>query len=255
MTREDFGESTSLEVIDQLMSVSGLDLVDVGCGAGRLTRALAERGARMLGVEPDAAQAAKNREAEPVPGVTFAEAGGEALPAADASADGVFFSYSLHHVPAAKIDAALAEAMRVLRPGAGFLYVVEPVMAGSYAELSRPFNDESAARDLAYAALGRIAAPNFAVASEIFYALAVTYPDFDGFLAEKLAQTYNDHRRERIDTPEVRARFEAGRRGEGYVFEQRVRVNYYRNYLAGTTWPELPGSRSPILSDDIEKTS
>ena len=54
------------------------------------------------------------------------------MPADDASIDGVVFKCSLHHVPPAEMDAALGEALRVLKPGAGFLYIAEPVMAGGH---------------------------------------------------------------------------------------------------------------------------
>ncbi|MFQ5783429.1 MAG: class I SAM-dependent methyltransferase [Alphaproteobacteria bacterium] len=228
MTCEDYGETSDLEVIDRLVALSGLDLVDVGCGAGALTRALAQRGARVLGIEPDPGQAARFRAGDETAGVSFAESGGETLPLADSSVDGVFFAHSLHHVPIALMNTALDEALRVLRSETGFLYVIEPVMAGSYGELVRSFNDESEVQRQAREALEHRVAPRFREAREIHYRSPVVYADFETFLAEKLGQTYNDHRRERIDTPEVRARFAAGWAGNAYRFEQPTRVNYYR---------------------------
>ncbi|MCH7811389.1 MAG: hypothetical protein IH958_02040 [Chloroflexi bacterium] len=74
----------------------------------------------------------------------------------------------------------------------------------------------------------RCAAPRFAKAREIRYVCDVTYPDFAAFLGEKLGITNIDHRRAEIDTPEVRARFEAGRAGGEYSFEHRSRVNWYQ---------------------------
>ncbi len=69
---EDLGEADEMDVIDRLVSVAGLNVVDVGCGGGRITRQLAERGALVLGVEPDPIQAEKNRAAEAMPGLSFA---------------------------------------------------------------------------------------------------------------------------------------------------------------------------------------
>ena len=40
-TVEDIGEATDYEVMDRQVSVKGLRLLDIGCGAGALTRALA----------------------------------------------------------------------------------------------------------------------------------------------------------------------------------------------------------------------
>ena len=232
VTAEDFGEATDFEVLDRLVEVSGLRLLDIGCGAGHLTRELAKRGATVIGVEPDPVQAARNREADPMPGVTFVECEAQELSQADGSMDGVFFKYSLHHVPQADMDRALAEAMRVLRPETGFLYVIEPVMAGRYSELSRLFHDETEVRISAYQALGRTVAPRFAMRREIHYGDWTEYENFDRFLEDKLGQTYNDHKRETVDTPAVRALFETGRNGDGYRFKYALRANYYRGLLA-----------------------
>lgn len=229
---ENFGECSDLEAFDRLCAVDGLRLLDVGCGAGDFTRALVERGAEVLAIEPDPIQAAKNRAAPATPGATFVEAPGQAMPADDASIDGIVFKCSLHHVPPAAMDAALAEALRVLKPGAGFLYIAEPLMAGSYAELMRPYHDETEVRQLASDALARCIAPRFAEMSEYCYAQSVRYADFDAFLAPTLARTYNHHRREVVDTPAVRALFEAGHSDDGFVFEHRTRVNLYRGARA-----------------------
>ncbi len=224
---EDLGEADEMDVIDRLVPVAGLNVVDVGCGGGRITRQLAERGAKVLGVEPDPAQAEKNRAAEAVPGLSFVEAPGQALPVDDGSMDGVFFSYSLHHVPREHMDGALAEAARVLKPETGFLYVLEPMLAGSMEAVYRPFHDETEVRTLAYDALRRVAAPRFAEARELRYREPVRYDSFATFVDEVVGTTYSDFPRERVDTPEVKAKFEAGRTDDGYVFTQHVRVNFY----------------------------
>ncbi len=225
---EDLGEADEMDVIDRLVPVAGLNLVDVGCGGGRITRQLAERGAKVLGVEPDPVQAEKNRAAEAVPGLSFAEAPGQMLPLDDAIKDGVFFSYSLHHVPRDHMDGALAEALRVLKPETGFLYVLEPMLAGSMEAVYRPFHDETEVRTLAYNALRRVAEPRFAEARELRYREPVRYDSFATFVEEVAGTSYSDFPRERLDTPEVRVLFEAGRTDDGYVFTQHTRVNLYR---------------------------
>jgi ubiquinone/menaquinone biosynthesis C-methylase UbiE len=225
---EDLGEADEMDVIDRLVPVTGLNVVDVGCGGGRLARQLAERGAKVLGVEPDPVQAEKNRAAEAVPGLAFVEAPGQALPMDDGFMDGVFFSYSLHHVPREHMAGALAEATRVLKPGTGFLYVLEPLLAGSMEAVYRPFHDETEVRTLAYDALRRVAAPCFGEAHELRYREPVRYDSFATFVEEVAGTTYSYFSRERLDTPEVRAMFEAGRTDEGYVFTQHTRVNLYR---------------------------
>ncbi len=168
----------------------------------------------------------------PLPGITFMEGGARELGLEDGSIDGVFFAYSLHHVPQADMDRAIGEAIRVLKPESGFLYVIEPVMAGSYYELSRLFHDETGVRIHAYRVLVRIAAPRFAKRREIHYGDWTEYADFEAFLEEMLGLTYNDHKRAQVDTPAARALFETGRDGDGYRFQYRLRVNYYDGLLS-----------------------
>ena len=100
-------------------------------GPDERPRQLAERSAKVLGVEPYPIQAEKNRAAEAVPGLSFVEVPGQALPTDDGFMDGVFFRNSLHHVPREHMGGALAEATRMLKPETGFLYVLEPMLAGS----------------------------------------------------------------------------------------------------------------------------
>ena len=225
---EDFGEATGIETFERLMPIQGLSLVDVGCGSGTITRQLAERGATVLGVEPDPIQAEKNRAAAPQTGLSFVEAPGQALPLEDSTVDGVVFSYSLHHVRRELVDAALTEAMRVLKPGSGFLYILEPLLSGSMEAVYRPFHDETEVRTLAYEALARTVAPRFAEAREVRYHEPMRYESYESFVAEVVDLSYGDFPRERVDIPEVRARFEAGRSNDGFVFTQNSRVNLYR---------------------------
>ena len=164
---EHWGESTDLAVLDRLVQVRGRSVIDVGCGGGALARSLAERGAIVLGVEPDPAQAERNRDASETDGVTFAEGRAEALPGDEGAVDGVIFGRSLHHVPEAAMRPALQEARRVLGEG-GFLYVLEPVMEGAFSAVMKPFHDETEVRRQAREALAD-AAPLFARAREIHY--------------------------------------------------------------------------------------
>lgn len=230
---ENFGEATDLEVIDRLVSVRGLNLVDVGCGDGALTRALAQRGGRLLGIEPDPVQAEQNRRLPRTAGLTFVEAPAQAVPAATASVDGVFFSRSLHHVPLSDMDKALREAIRVLRLDSGFLYVLEPLMEGSYSRLIQPFHDETEVRRAGARALDLTAAPRFRQSRGVRYVTMAAFPDFAAFVESMAGHTYNRYTREAIETPKVRARFEAGRANGGYRFEQPMRVNFYRGPRSG----------------------
>ena len=222
------GESSDLEVICRLMAPDGRVFVDMGCGAGALARGLAAKGASVHAIEPDPIQAEKNRAAPACPGLRFTEGHAQNLPLEDATTDGVFFFYSLHHVPADELATALGDAVRVLKPGSGFLYVAEPAIRGAYYELYRPFHDETEVRTLARAALDGIR-PRFARHHHYRYGSVARYADFETFVTDVSGTSYNRITREMVDRPDVRALFEAGRTDDGYAFEEIVTLDLYRD--------------------------
>jgi ubiquinone/menaquinone biosynthesis C-methylase UbiE len=93
-------------------------VLEVGCGTGAVTRALAllPEARSVVGVDPSPGFLAAARElAENIPNVEFVEGDAKALPLEDASFDAVVFHTTLCHVPGP--DVALGEAFRVLRGG------------------------------------------------------------------------------------------------------------------------------------------
>lgn len=116
-----------------LPPVGGLLGLDIGCGEGTNTRALARLGARMraIDVAPTFVRYARaTEEAEPL-GITYEFADAQELPFADGSFDFATAFMSLMDV--ADYRRALAEAHRVLRPG-GFLQfsIMHPCFAPPY---------------------------------------------------------------------------------------------------------------------------
>jgi SAM-dependent methyltransferase len=128
------------QVLDGL--VAGGPVVDVGCGTGTLAIALAAGGATVTGVDGDPDILALARAKAGADTVQWRKGTATALPLAGASADRVVMSLLLHHLGADAKRAALAEAMRVLRPG-GRLHVADwgrprdPLMRGAAWALER----------------------------------------------------------------------------------------------------------------------
>jgi SAM-dependent methyltransferase len=101
---------------------AGQRVLDLGCGEGAFTAALAEAGARPVGVEVAARAVERARAAHP--GVEFEHVPiADPLPFADGAFDAVWISEVLEHV--ADTARFLSEARRVLAP-AGTLLVTTP---------------------------------------------------------------------------------------------------------------------------------
>lgn len=222
----DLGAKSHLDaLLETTGPVSGLDIVDVGCGDGHLTRALAALGARVTGCDPFVSET--GWAAHGSGSYRLVKASANALPAPDASGDLVLFIFSLHHVPAAKLDAALAEARRVLRPS-GRLYVAEPVAEGPHQYVIELFHDETSVRKAAADALARSAQPNFAGDYVSRYIDARRFKDFDDFAGRMIANMrFNGYTTEAVLAPAVRDRFAETFAAHGGKFDQPVRIDYF----------------------------
>lgn len=99
-------------LLDVLRITAGSIVVELGAGTGKLTRALASAGARIIAVEP--LPEMRQRLLAAVPGVPVLGAVAEALPLATGSVDVLVAAQSWHWFDGAL---ALLEADRVLMPG------------------------------------------------------------------------------------------------------------------------------------------
>jgi len=111
-------------ILEALGDVTGLDVLDVGCGDGALATTLARRSARVTGLDPDAhmLDAARGRAGAEAVDLALVPGRTEELPFAEGAFDRVVAVTVLCFIPDA--DRAIAEMARVLRPG-GLLVIGE----------------------------------------------------------------------------------------------------------------------------------
>ncbi|HEX4324104.1 MAG TPA: class I SAM-dependent methyltransferase [Gaiellaceae bacterium] len=90
-------------------------VVELGAGTGKLTRAVAALGVRVVAVEPDPRMLAVLQGL----GLEGVEGSAESIPFGDSVADGVVAGSSLHWF---ELDRALPEIHRVVKPGGRFAF-------------------------------------------------------------------------------------------------------------------------------------
>ena len=127
-------ENSSQKIFEKIMQyaeITDKEILEVGCGDGRITALLAGRPKALVAIDPDenVIQRAKSEIRE----VDFHVGSGEKTLFPDNVFDVVVFTLSLHHQNSRK---AIAEACRVLKEE-GTILVIEPVVEG---ELERLFS-------------------------------------------------------------------------------------------------------------------
>ncbi|MEO5833919.1 MAG: methyltransferase domain-containing protein [Nakamurella sp.] len=106
-----------LAVIDHFLTLlqgGTRDVLDAGSGTGRMSRYLTDRGCHVRGVDLSPGMVAVAHRDHP--DITTEVASITALPFPDDSFDGLFYWYSVIHVPDENMQAVFDEARRALRP-------------------------------------------------------------------------------------------------------------------------------------------
>jgi ubiquinone/menaquinone biosynthesis C-methylase UbiE len=122
MRERTFRERVCAQILAGLPS--GAPVADVGCGTGTLAIALAAAGAAVTAVDGDPEVLALARAKPGGQAVQWRKGSATALPLPGTSVERVVMSLLLHHLGPQAKRIALAEAVRVLRPG-GRLHVAD----------------------------------------------------------------------------------------------------------------------------------
>lgn len=123
---QEYMDSIAQQIAEFGITVTGKDVLDIGCGPGIQVHHLLSQGPRcIVGMDISPIYMTRVRDLEP--GAVFAQGSADCLPFRDTSLDLVVFLGTLLHV---KAKEALDEVLRVLRPG-GYLWVSH-ILPGYY---------------------------------------------------------------------------------------------------------------------------
>ena len=164
---EEDRDCITLSKILQFVDLRDQEVLEIGCGDGRITTQLVGKAKRVVAIDPDAEIIAEAK--ENTKGVSLRIGSGECLEFPSESFDIILFTLSLHHQDS---SLALREAKRVLRDH-GRVVILEPVNDGEIEQVCNFFQNEAQVlQDTAHA----IEASDFEVErSEVFY----TYWEFE----------------------------------------------------------------------------
>lgn len=218
------------DIYNRLLQLDDALILELGCGNAIHTREIAGGGTRrrVTALEVDEIAHGNNLQIDDLPNVSFALAGAEDIPLADATVDVVLMFKSLHHVPVEQMDAAMQEIRRVLKPG-GLAYISEPIFAGAFNDILRLFHDESFVRAAAFNSVRKaVDSGMFELADEVFFNSPTQFDSFVDFENRILKATHTEHTLSSDVYNEVRKRFESHVGDDGARFLMPIRVDLLR---------------------------
>lgn len=117
-----------LEVLDWFGDIKGKSVLDVGCAKGRFSKALTERGAKVIGIDP--AERFIEIAKENVKNASFKVASATNIPFANNSFDGLLCLEVLEHIP--DTEKAIAEMVRVLKSRGKIIIIDKNILSLHY---------------------------------------------------------------------------------------------------------------------------
>ena len=235
MTRSIDRVLDELTLLEQMLTLDGMRILDLGCGNGSKTRAIATAGSnrQVIGLEVDKVQHANNIAlSDTPPNIEFQLGAADHIPAESDFFDVVLLFKSLHHVQ--DLDKSMDEIVRVLKPGSGKVWISEPLCRGDFNEVLKLFHDESAVRRAAFHAIGQsVECGKLELVSQTFFLSARHYTDFADFerrVIGGVTSTWHCLSTELLE--QVRARFQEFVGNDGAHFLQPIRVDLLRKPLS-----------------------
>jgi len=215
------------QIYENHLSLDNKHILELGCGKAFIARSIASEGEgrSIVATEVDQIQHKKNLQITDLPNVRFVSAGAEDIPEEDNSFDIVFMFKSLHHVPIEKMDAALNEIQRVLKP-AGIAYISEPIFMGEFNEILRLFHNEEIVRKAAFDALKKaVDEGKFTLKEQVFFNTPRHYADFAEYENRMIKVTHTEHQLSDKKMAQIKDKFSQYLTEEGADFSVPIRVD------------------------------
>jgi ubiquinone/menaquinone biosynthesis C-methylase UbiE len=173
--------NSPFELINKKLSLSGKNVVDVGCGTGDLVRALNEKGAIAVGIDTQKMllKGGINPETEDK---KFICGSAELLPFCNEFADIICYMASFHHIPSDNINLALEECKRVLKISGSTVFLEPVPQLGSYYELLKLVEDEREILALSYKAIKSLCNMSFILNTEEYFFMERSFSDYEKLL-------------------------------------------------------------------------
>ena len=215
------------EIYNDLLSLDGKHILELGCGSAEITRNIATSGInrKITALEVDEIAHEKNLQITDLPNVYFSLSGAQEIPLDDESVDVVFMFKSLHHVPLDLMEQSMREIRRVLQPG-GLIYISEPVLAGDFNEILRLFHDEEKVRQTAFNTIEKAVDEGlFELVEERFFNSPMKFESFAEFETNTIKATHSSHKLDEKLYKLVKQRFEQHLGDDGAHFLMPMRVD------------------------------
>ena len=215
-----------IATISTYCDINGKEILEIGCGKGRMTRDLVKHAKRVVATDPDSAALETARATIIAENVEFIQAPTGVPDFPTETFDIVIYTLSFHHVPQADMSASLSSATKLLRKD-GAIVIVEPGDGGSFTETKERFGagsgDERPAKEAAIRAMNTF--EGWVVGETIHFRTLFSFDDDEDFLASMLPG-YLQQPEGFVE--EVRRFLDLYRTSDGIVLDADRRLNVLR---------------------------
>lgn len=217
-----------IQAINVCAPLKNKDVLEVGCGNGRMTRDIASYANRVVATDVDQTRLHQAAQSLTLSNVELLHVAQGQADLEEASFDYVVYSLSLHHIPVAKMLDHLKHSTSLLKKS-GKIIVIEPGNKGSFLTLKKHFGAGSGDEDPEKAAAieAMVALDGWDLCPTYSFEIDFLFSDYDDFLTSKLP----DHENlSRAKLAEIKTEVLKYQTAEGIVLSSERFINILQRY-------------------------